>query len=344
LGKVKANDTQLNFITVVPKISICIPTYNRIQLLSEAIASVLNQTETRFELIICDDGSTDGTADRMAELLALGDARIHYIRHAQNIGKSNNMRSGFEAASGDYFIKFDDDDRLTPAFLATAVAILEAHPEVDFVGTDHWIIDIHNQRDLAASDRNSRIWKRSDLPNGIVQDLLKVVFVDQSFQVGATLFRRQALLDVGFMRPNLQNCEDTDLFVRLALAGKQGYYYGDRLMEYRVHAEQQGLQRAIPYLRDKISYLEHYRFESEGVERIRQQRLTETQLLLGLRLINIGNSQAGRALLRQGRAASPLKAWVGWSLSYLPLSLCHFAFQQLRQMSHRWRTTQSPTA
>ncbi|HEY9628166.1 MAG TPA: glycosyltransferase family 2 protein [Coleofasciculaceae cyanobacterium] len=315
----------------MPKISVCIPTHNRSQLLSEAIASVLEQTETDFELIICDDGSTDGTDRLMTQLLQFGDPRIRYIRHAENIGKSNNMRSGFEAATGKYFVKFDDDDRLTPEFLSVTAEILD-HSSADFVGTDHWIIDIHNQRDLAASDRNSLHWGRDHLPEGIVPDLLKVVFVQQSFQVGATLFRRRSLLEVGFMRPNLQNCEDNDLFVRLALAGKQGYYWNDRLMEYRVHAEQQGLQRAIPYLKDKLKYLESYRFEDEALEKIRQFRLTETQLLLGLRLINVGEVQAGRSLLRLGKAANPLKAWAGLGLSLLPVPLRDSGFQLLRQV------------
>jgi glycosyltransferase involved in cell wall biosynthesis len=315
----------------MPKFSICIPTFNRVQLLADAIASVLCQTETDFELLVCDDGSTDSTERFMALALG-GESRIRYIRHAQNIGKSNNMRSGFEAARGNYFIKFDDDDRLTSSFLSATAAILDRHPEVDFVGTDHWIIDSNSQRDLAASDRNSRTWKRTTLRQGVVQNQLSVMFVDQSFQVGATLFRRQALLDVGYMRPNMQNCEDTDLLVRLTLAHKQGYYLNDRLMEYRVHPEQQGLDRAIPYLQDKLRYLESHRFDSVELEKIRQFRLAETQLLLGLRLINIGETQVGRSLVRAGREIAPLKAWTGLGLSLLPHSLRSQTFELIRQV------------
>jgi glycosyltransferase involved in cell wall biosynthesis len=316
----------------MPKFSICIPTFNRVQLLSDAIASVLCQTETNFELIVCDDGSTDSTERFMAELALSGESRIRYIRHAQNIGKSNNMRSGFEAAQGKYFIKFDDDDRLTPEFLSATAAILDRYPEVDFVGTDHWIIDSHSQRDLGASDRNSCLWKRTTLPQGVVKNQLSVMFVDQSFQVGATLFRRQALLEVGYMRPNMQNCEDTDLLVRLALANKQGYYLNDRLMEYRVHAEQQGIDRAIPYLQDKLRYLESHQFDSEELEKIRQFRLAETQLLLGLRLINMGKTEVGRSLVHAGKAIAPLKAWTGLGLSLLPRSLRTQTFKLIRQV------------
>ncbi len=313
----------------MPKVSVCIPTYNRVELLPVAIESVLRQTYTDFELIVCDDGSTDETPELIAKLT---DRRVRYLRHPQNIGKSNNMRSGFEAATGDYFIKFDDDDRLTPEFLARTTAILDRDSHLDFVGTDHWIIDINNQRNETQTQENSQRWGRSQLPEGPVENLLEVVFVKQSFQIGATLFRRSALLDVRYMRPNLQNCEDNDLFVRLALSGKNGYYLPELLMEYRVHDGQQGLNRAIPYLGDKIQYLETYQFESAKLESIRQSRLTESQLLLGLRLVEGGETEKGRQLLLQGKSFSPGKANIGLALSQLPIKWRKLAFKTLRKM------------
>ncbi|MDF5735350.1 MULTISPECIES: glycosyltransferase family 2 protein [unclassified Nostoc] len=313
----------------MPKISVCIPTFNRVNLLPYALDSVLNQSEQDFELIVCDDGSSDRTPELISQY---ADHRIKYVRHPQNIGKSNNMRSGFDAASGEYFIKFDDDDRLTPDFLASTAAILTQDSSIDFVGTDHWIIDIDNVRDEAKTQENSHRWGRNNLPTGVVDNLLEVVFIHQSFQIGATLFRRKTLQELGFMQPNLQNCEDNDLFVRLALAGKNGYYLPELLMEYRSHAEQQGINRAIPYLFDKIRYLESYKFESEKIETIRKNRLTETQLLLGLRLIEKGETQKGRELVLAGQSFSTAKAWTGLGLSLLPVGLRGKAFNALRQV------------
>ena len=85
----------------MPKISICIPTFNRAHFLPEAIASVQAQGESDWELIVCDDGSRDDTYKVMA---GIEDPRIRYIQHPHNIGKSNNMRSGYEAATGKYFV------------------------------------------------------------------------------------------------------------------------------------------------------------------------------------------------------------------------------------------------
>ncbi|MBE9144166.1 glycosyltransferase family 2 protein [Planktothrix mougeotii] len=314
------------------KVTVCIPTFNRCHLLPIAIESVQQQTYSDWELIVCDDGSTDGTPELMADYQ---DSRIRYIRHSQNIGKSNNMRSGFQEATGEYFIKFDDDDRLTPDFLEKTTAILDQNPKVDFIGTDHWIIDMNTQRDEALTQQNSERWGRTNLTEGIVQNFLEVVFIQQSFQVGATLFRHQALLDVDFMRPNLQNCEDNDLFVRLALAGKKGYYLPQRLMEYRVYEEQKAIKRAIPYLRDKLNYLNSFKFDSATCESIRQYRLIETQLLLGLRLIEAGETPTGQKLVWRGKSHSHLKAGMALILSVLPMKLRQYTFKQLRQLQNR---------
>lgn len=313
----------------MPKVSLCIPTFNRVKLLPFAIESVLNQSYEDFELIVCDDGSQDNTPQLMSQYT---DSRIKYIRHSKNIGKSNNMRSGFDAAKGEYFIKFDDDDRLTSDFLAETVQILEQDSTIDFVGTDHWLIDINNIRDQQKTQENSRRWGRTNLPAGLVENLLEVVFVDQSFQIGATLFRRQTLQELGFMQPNWQNCEDNDLFVRLALAGKKGYYLPKLLMEYRIHPEQQGLNRAIRYLEDKLRYLVSYKFESQKLEYIRIQRYHETQLLLGLRLIENGEAQRGRELVWAGKSFSSAKAWTGLGLSILPLRIRRQVFDWVREM------------
>jgi glycosyltransferase involved in cell wall biosynthesis len=314
---------------LVSKISVCIPTYNRVNLLAGAIASVLNQTYTDFELIVCDDGSTDGTELLMSEFASTG---IRYIRHPQNIGKSNNMRSGFAVARGEYFIKFDDDDRLTAQFLERTSAILDKNSTIDFVSTDHWVIDTNDRIDENQTKLNSQRWGRAELSAGIIKDLLATVFVKQSLQIGATLFRRSALQEVGFLRPNLQNCEDNDLFVRLAIAGKKCYYLPELLMEYRFHAQQQGIDRAIPYLTDKLRYLTSYEFDLEKLEKVRLGRIAETQLALGLRLIEVGETEKGRSMVLAGKSVSAAKMWAGVGLSLLPVEWRGRAFEAVREL------------
>ena len=264
------------------KVSVCIPTYNRANYLQYAIASVEQQTYNDWELIICDDGSTDNTVE---VIKAKNDARIRYIRHPRNIGRSRNMRSGFDAAVGDYFIKFDDDDALAPEFLAKTVAVLDTHPQVDFVCSDHWVINARGERDEAATKANSAKWGKDRLQAAIIPNLIEETFIKQSLQVGSTLFRRSCLKQVDYMRPQADGCEDFDLLVRLALAGYQGYFLPEFLMEYRFHGGQTSLQQDIHFLSAKAFCIDSYSFADAEIEKLRQKKLAQVQQILGLRLI-----------------------------------------------------------
>jgi glycosyltransferase involved in cell wall biosynthesis len=304
----------------MPKVSICIPTYNRSNYLIYSVNSVLQQTYKDFELIICDDASSDNTPAIVSQWQ---DERVRYIRHPQNIKRCRNMRSGFEAATGEYFLKFDDDDAIAPEFLEKTVAILDRHSEVDFVCSDHWIINANNERDEEATKKNSAKWGKDRLSNGVIADLERETFIYQSLQVGSTLFRRNCLQEVDFMRQEADGCEDFDLLVRLAIAGKQGYFLPELLMEYRFHGAQTSLKQDLHFLGAKVFCIDSYRFNDEKLERLRIEKLAGTQRVLGLRLIERGDSKKGRELLQQSDRilGSNMRSKMGLFLSYLPLNL-----------------------
>ena len=313
------------------KVSICIPTYNRADYLSYAIASVEQQTYADWELIVCDDGSKDNTSEVMHSKSS--DARIRYVRHPHNIGRSRNMRSGFDAAVGDYFIKFDDDDALTPEFLAKTVAVLDTYPEVYFVCSDHWVIDARGERDEAATKENSAKWGKDKLGAAIIPDLIRETFIKQSLQVGSTLFRRSCLQQVDYMRPQADGCEDFDLLVRLALAGYQGYFLPELLMEYRFHGGQTSLQQDIHFLSAKAFCIDSYHFRDPEIEKLRQKKLGEVQQILGLRLIEKGESIKGREVLKKSKQilGNSSRTNVSLILSYLPLSWRRLALDLFRR-------------
>ncbi|MEQ8468229.1 glycosyltransferase family 2 protein [Coleofasciculus sp. E1-EBD-02] len=321
------------------EVSVCIPTYNRANYLVESVNSVLSQTYKDFELIICDDGSTDETSTVVSQW---NDSRIRYIRHAKNIGRSKNMRSGFDAAQGNYFIKFDDDDALTPEFLEKTVAVLETEPRVDFVCTNHWVIDKNGNRVESATKENAAKWGKDKLKPGIIPDLMRQTFQYQSLQVGSTLFRRACLQDVDYMRPEADGCEDFDLLVRLAIAGKQGYFLPEYLMEYRFHGGQTSLRQNLHFLKAKVFCIDSYRFPDQELEKLRIQKLAWTKEALGLRLIENGDTVQGRQMLQEVAEiiGSSRKAQLGVILSYLPLSLRQAALQLFRQMRPKDYTDQ----
>lgn len=314
----------------MPKVSICIPTYNRANLLAYAVNSVLNQTYKDFEVIICDDGSTDNTSEVVSQW---NHPQIRYIRHTTNIGRSQNMRSGFEASTGAYFIKFDDDDALCPEFLEKTVAVLESELSIDFVCTNHWIINQKGERDESATTENSERWGKSRLQQGLIPNLITETFKHQSLQVGSTLFRRSCLEAVNYMRPEADGCEDFDLLVRLAIAGFQGYFLPEYLMEYRFHGGQTSLKQNLHFLSAKVFCISSYKFPDEELEKLRLKKLAGTQQDLGLRLIEKGDAVEGRRLLQEASQVigTSRRTILGLVVSYLPKSLQQLAFQGFRQ-------------
>ncbi len=313
------------------KVSVCIPTYNRSHYLTYAVNTVLNQTYNDFELIICDDGSPDNTPEVVA---GFNDSRIRYIRHGKNMGRSRNMRSGFEASQGEYFIKFDDDDALTPEFLEKTVKVLDENNNVDFVCTNHWVIDKNSKRIESATKENVIRWGKDKLKQGIIDDLEWQTFHYQSLQVGATLFRYSCLKEVDYMNPKADGCEDFDLLVRLALIGKIGYFLPEYLMEYRFHGGQTSLGQNLHFLKAKLHCINSYKFNNQELEEKRKIKLAQTQQDLGLRLVEKGETQEGRKLLTASKQVlgASKRVDLGLLMSYLPLNIRQLILQVFRQL------------
>jgi len=101
-----------------PLVSVVLTTFNRSKLLPRAIDSVLRGTYSNFELLVMDDASTDGTPEVMTRYR---DARIRYMRMAENGGVLRLRNRGFDAARGEYIMILDDDDELLPEALRTVV-------------------------------------------------------------------------------------------------------------------------------------------------------------------------------------------------------------------------------
>ena len=97
--------------TVMPTVSVVIPTYNRADLLPRAIDSVLDQTHDDLELVVVDDGSTDNTE---AVVESYDDPRVRYVAHETNRGANVARNTGIEAADGEYVAFLDSDDEWRP--------------------------------------------------------------------------------------------------------------------------------------------------------------------------------------------------------------------------------------
>jgi len=113
----------------VPKVSIGLPVYNGEPYLTGALAAISAQTFTDYELVICDNASTDRTEEICREL-ASRDPRVRYIRHPENIGVNRNFNRVFELSRAPYFHWAASDDLCAPELLERLVGVLDARPEV----------------------------------------------------------------------------------------------------------------------------------------------------------------------------------------------------------------------
>lgn len=117
----------------MPMLSVLTPFYNQERFLGEAVDSILRQSFTDFELILIDDGSTDGSL-AIAESCA-ADKRVKIVRHESCTGIARALRSGLAMAEGAYIARHDSDDWSFPHRFSTQTAFLDTHPAIAMCGS-----------------------------------------------------------------------------------------------------------------------------------------------------------------------------------------------------------------
>lgn len=122
----------MSYIKKYRKISVAMAIYNCAPTLREAIDSIINQTYKDWELILCDDGSTDDTLKIAREYESMYE-NILVIKNEQNIGLAASLNHCIEYAQGDYIARMDGDDISLPDRFEKEMAILESHPEYAIV-------------------------------------------------------------------------------------------------------------------------------------------------------------------------------------------------------------------
>lgn len=129
------------------RVSVCVPTFNGAAYIRETVSSVLDQTLDDFEIVVVDQGSTDGTEAAVAEFC---DPRLRLVRNLGRDGAAGNWNRAVQETRGRFVKLLCHDDTLAPQCLAHQVAVLEAHPEVALVAGQRDIIDEKGRVLLAA--------------------------------------------------------------------------------------------------------------------------------------------------------------------------------------------------
>ncbi len=186
-----------------PAFSVIMPVYNHADYVAEAIRSVIGQTLTDWELIVVDDGSTDGSAE-LVDRLGAKDDRITVL-HQSNAGPAAARNAALNVARSDWLAYIDSDDVWYPSALADYHAYIQGHPEARFIygyrhrlGEDGAITKLAGQfQDAPTSTRH--LWGRMFLSHLCV------------------CYRRELLAEAGPYDANLRSCEDYELYLRISL-------------------------------------------------------------------------------------------------------------------------------
>ena len=217
---------------IVMKVSVCIPTYNQALYLPKAVDSALEQTTDEvFEVIVCDDASTDDTAKVMEAYRE--NPRVRYFRQPANLGISGNSRFALMEAKGELVIRLDSDDFLMPGYAETLSREFERHPTM---GVGHVKVNEVDENDVIRRLRSLR------RPTGFQSGEEAFRAAHQGYKVSANIciFRRSALEDVGFFTEGMDYAEDWDMWTRIADAGWGNFYVDEVLANYRVWTDAGG--------------------------------------------------------------------------------------------------------
>jgi len=193
----------------MPKISVIMGIYNCASTLPEAIDCILQQTFPDWELILCDDGSADDTAEIAARYAAAHPDRIRLIRNETNLGLNRTLNRCLEVARGEYIARMDGDDRCAAHRFALEVEVLESEPDISIVSTDMVFFDESGQWGLI---RYPQYPQNQDFVHGT------------PFCHAPCMVRREAYTAVGgySVGKRLLRVEDYHLWLKMYRAGFKG--------------------------------------------------------------------------------------------------------------------------
>lgn len=204
----------------MPLVSVIMPIYNGAAYMEESIQSVLSQSYRNIELLICNDASTDSTAE-IIERLKGQDSRIKAIRNEVNSGIAISRNNLLDRISGKYFITQDCDDNMLPGKVAKQVEYMEAHPECGLCGTWARKVDEHTV-------------PFGKIMHPITDTDIRINLLFQNSMVQPSVMVRSEFIKNYRYKGELLVCEDYDYWERLSAITKL-YNIPEFLVQYRIH-------------------------------------------------------------------------------------------------------------
>lgn len=205
-----------------PVVSVIIPTYNRADLIFEAINSVLGQDYSALDLIVVDDGSTDNTAELLKPFVESG--QLRYFSQA-NSGQATARNLGLTQARGAFICFLDSDNLWEPGKLSAQVSYLEQHPDVDIVYGDVITIDAQGSET-----------SRSNMARFSGQ-IFRQMLHDNCVSMNTTMTRRRWFDEMGGFDTSFRVADDYELWLRFSAKATYAYL-PNYFARYRVFPNQ----------------------------------------------------------------------------------------------------------
>ncbi|MEO1124749.1 MAG: glycosyltransferase [Cyanobacteria bacterium J06635_15] len=203
----------------MPRVSVVIPAYNALPYLPKTIDGVLQQTFQDYEILVVDDGSTDGTAEWLAQH---NDPKLRVLSQP-NQGCSTARNLGIAQATGDYIAFLDADDLWHPTKLEKQVRCLDGNPQVALVNTG-----------ITNIDQQGNPLKGDYLPNEADSNWPNILLENPIHCGSVPLVRRSCFEQLGDFDTHLKSAEDWDMWIRIA-ANFQIAALAEHLVYYRIH-------------------------------------------------------------------------------------------------------------
>lgn len=206
----------------MPKVSVIMGIYNGEKTMRDALDSIISQSFTDWECVVCDDASSDNTLAILKEYSERYPGKFVILHNEKNLMLSGSLNRCLKAASGEYIARMDDDDKCLPERFAVEVSYLDAHPEYSVVGSEvQFFNDVDGLGEVIHKIEEPTIY---DVPK-----------VNPFFH--PTIMMRKTVYDAlnGYTsNEQTRRMEDVDLWYRFFAAGYKGYNIPQVLLHYRV--------------------------------------------------------------------------------------------------------------
>lgn len=212
------------------KLTIAIPTYNRLNYLKECLQSIALQTFKDFEIFVFDNASNPSIEDEVKKI----DKRIHFIGNEKNVGSLGNIRRILKYPfKSEYLMIFHDDDYMHSKMLETQVNLLNRHKDMVFVGTNFSFSD---GRKISEFNNNIGINTKNMIYKNY-SEFIKALLNYTNLCFGSVMYRINAIRSFNFNDFNFESFSiiwDRPFLLELSKKGKCAYIL-DKLVNYRVH-------------------------------------------------------------------------------------------------------------